>query len=114
MNKKITRQLGDIDKTEAKLKALQKHLEDLQASLKEDEDQEIIRSIRGLNLTGWGLAEMLEGIKDGTVKFVKDETAVQAKEQKKKTEKGTDSNDSVPEEQVPESAPESEEYQNEN
>ncbi len=93
MNKKITRQLGDIDKTEAKLKVLQKHLEDLQASLKVDEDQEIIKSIRGLNLTGWGLAEMLEGIKNGTVKFVKDDTPIQIEKQEQKIESEDFSND---------------------
>ncbi|MCD8129677.1 MAG: DUF4315 family protein [Lachnospiraceae bacterium] len=108
MNKKITRQLEDIERTEKKMAELQDHLDKTRASLKVDEDEEIIRSFRSMNVTGWDLLAMLDGIQNGTVKFFQEDAPARGNEPRKKTDKGTERKKTPPEEQVPDVAPESE------
>ncbi|MCD7856386.1 MAG: DUF4315 family protein [Clostridiales bacterium] len=114
MNKKISRQLEDIERTEKKMAELQVHLDEVRESLKTDEDEEIVRSFRSMNVTGWELLAMLDGIQNGTVKFIKEDVPVQGKGQE--TDQGTDKKKDVSKEQVPDEAPESEDnnYGNEN
>lgn len=106
MNRKISRQLEDIDRTEKKMAELQEHLNMVRESLKADEDEEIVRSFRSMNVTGWELLAMLDGIQNGTVKFIKEDSTVPGKGQE--INYGTDKKKNVPKEQVPDEAPESE------
>ena len=46
MNRKIKKYLEEIDKTEKKMVELQAYLKGIKAALKEEENNEIIRSIR--------------------------------------------------------------------
>ena len=48
----------------AELKA---HLEAVRQSQKADEDAEIVRSIRSMNVKGWDLLRLLDSIQNGTV-----------------------------------------------
>ena len=55
MSKKLSRYLEDIEKTEKKMAELEAHLEAVRQSQKADEDAEIVRSIRSMNVKGWDL-----------------------------------------------------------
>lgn len=48
MNKKIKKYLDEIAKTEKKIADLQQYLRGVQAALKQEEDNEMIRCIRGI------------------------------------------------------------------
>ena len=48
MNKKIKKYLDEIVKTEKKIADLQQYLRGVQAALKQEEDNEMIRCIRGI------------------------------------------------------------------
>ena len=48
MNKKIKKYLDEIAKTEKKIADLQQYLRGVQAALKQEEDNEMIRCIRGM------------------------------------------------------------------
>ena len=62
MNKKIKKYLDEIAKTEKKIA-------DLQAALKQEEDNEMIKCIRGMKMENGQLYDLLDGIQNGTVKF---------------------------------------------
>ena len=62
MNKKIKKYLDEIAKTEKKIADLQQYLRGVQAALKQEEDNEMIRCIRGMKMDN-------DGIQSGKVKF---------------------------------------------
>ena len=51
MNKKIKKYLDEIAKTEKKIADLQQYLRGVQAALKQEEDNEMIRCIRGMKVS---------------------------------------------------------------
>ena len=51
MNKKIKKYLDEIAKTEKKIADLQQYLRGVQAALKQEEDNEMIRCIRGMKIS---------------------------------------------------------------
>lgn len=67
MNKKIKRYLEEIEKTEKKIADLQQYLKGIKSALKEEENNEMIRAIRGMKLEGKELFQFLENLKDGNV-----------------------------------------------
>ena len=69
MNKKIQKYMEEIHKTEQKIADLQQYLKGLHAALKQEEDNEMIKSIRGMKLDSHALHDLLNGIQEGTVKF---------------------------------------------
>ena len=69
MNKKIKKYMEEIHKTEQKIADLQQYLKGLHAALKQEEDNEMIKSIRGMKLDSHALHDLLNGIQEGTVKF---------------------------------------------
>lgn len=89
MSKKLSRYLEDIEKTEKKMAELKAHLEAVRQSQKADEDAEIIRSIRSMNVKGWDLLRLLDSIQNGTVEL-----------------RPTEPTDTGPEDDAPENLPE--------
>lgn len=81
MNKKLKRYLEEIDRTEEKIAELQGHLKSVRAAQKQEEDLEIVRSIRGMKLSGRDLFALLNGLQDGTLKI--QEEPASGKEAKK-------------------------------
>lgn len=69
MNKRIKRYLNEIEKTEKKIAELQQYLKGVRAALKEEENNEMIKSIRGMKLNSQELFELLNGIQDGSIQF---------------------------------------------
>lgn len=69
MNKKIKKYMEEIRKTEQKIADLQQYLKGLHVALKQEEDNEMIKSIRGMKLDSHALHDLLNGIQEGTVKF---------------------------------------------
>ena len=71
MNKKIKKYLDEIAKTEKKIADLQQYLRGVQAALKQEEDNEMIRCIRGMKMENDQLYDLLDGIQKGTPESVK-------------------------------------------
>lgn len=67
MNRKIKKYNEEIIRTEKKISELQAYLKGIRCALKEVENEEIIKSIRGMKLNNKELVEMLEKIQDGTL-----------------------------------------------
>lgn len=67
MNKKLNRLIEDEEITMAKIEELQKHLKDVRAARKQEEDQETVLCVRARKLGSRALLELLEGIQDGRV-----------------------------------------------
>lgn len=67
MSRKLRKLIREEDRTVAKIEELQEHLKEIRAARKQEEDSEILKSIRGLKLEAWDLFNMLTGIQDGTV-----------------------------------------------
>ena len=67
MNKKIKKYLDEIAKTEKKIADLQQYLRGVQAALKQEEDNEMIKCIRGMKMENGQLYDLLDGIQNGTV-----------------------------------------------
>ena len=67
MNRKLKRYLDEEERTVAKIAELQEHLKEVRIAKKQEEDTEIIRSIRGMKLDGRALFSMLNGIQDGAI-----------------------------------------------
>ncbi|NCB93967.1 MAG: DUF4315 family protein [Clostridia bacterium] len=97
MNRKLVRYLDEIVKTEGKIAELQEYLKSVRQAQKQEEDLEIVRSIRSMKLSGHDLMELLNGLQDGTLTIKTDEPE---KEQKNKS-------------QMPELASESEDLEDE-
>ncbi len=66
---KIKKYLDEIAKTEKKIADLQQYLRGVQAALKQEEDNEMIRCIRGMKMDNDQLYDLLDGIQSGKVKF---------------------------------------------
>jgi predicted RNase H-like nuclease (RuvC/YqgF family) len=71
--KKLKRIVEEINKTEQKIAQWQEYLKQLRQQRKQLEDQEIIKTIRSMQLSGTEMLDMLDGIQNGSVVFVSDE-----------------------------------------
>ena len=69
MNKKLKRVLVEIQKTEEKIADWQGHLEELNAYKEQLENQEILKSIRSMQLDSWSLMDILDKIQAGDILF---------------------------------------------
>ena len=69
MNVKLNRVIEDIDKIEKKISEWQAQLKQLKQQRKQLEDQEIIKSIRSMQLADGDMLKLLYGIQDGSVHF---------------------------------------------
>ena len=105
MNKKLKRLIEDEESTMAKIEELQAHLKEVRMARKQEEDQEIVRSVRARKLGARALLELLEGIQEGRILIEpaadpeSNETAEEDQTEKRKEQKNTGA----------EEAPESEE-----
>ena len=70
MNKRIKRYLDEIEKTEKKISELQQYLKGVQSALKQEENNEMIKSIRSMKLDSHQLFDLLNGIQNGSISFV--------------------------------------------
>ena len=66
MNRRIKKYLDEIDKTERKITELQAYLKGIRSALKQEEDNESIKSIRSKKYSSQELLKILTGIQDGT------------------------------------------------
>lgn len=99
MNKKLLRYLDEADKAESRIAEMQEHLKTVREAQQREEDAEILKTVRGMKLSGRDLLAMLSGIQDGSVTLQQLEGAglEEAPDAGKNHQK-----------QVPEDAPESE------
>lgn len=67
VNRRIKKYLDEIDKTERKITELQAYLKGIRSALKQEEDNEIIKSIRSKKYSSQELLKILTGIQDGTI-----------------------------------------------
>lgn len=67
MNRKLSRLLDEIQKTEKKIEEWQEYLKALNIQKKQMEDAEIIRSIRSMKLGSREMLTLLDNIQKGTV-----------------------------------------------
>lgn len=67
MSKRLKKLIEDEERTIAKLEELQLHLKEVRIARKQEEDQEIVRSIRTMKLGARDLLELLSGIQSGSV-----------------------------------------------
>ena len=74
MNKKIKRYLDEIERTEKKIAELQNYLKGVRMALKAEEENEMIKSIRGMKLNSHDLFDLLNGIQDGSIVFQAEES----------------------------------------
>lgn len=72
MNVKLKRVIEEIDKIEKKVSEWQDQLKQLRQQRKQLEDQEIIKSIRSMQMSGSDMIALLDGIQDGSIRFVSD------------------------------------------
>lgn len=70
LNKKLSRVLDDIQKTEEKIAVWQEHLRELNILRDQLEEKEIVKSFRSLKLEGRQMLEILEGIQNGTIPLI--------------------------------------------
>lgn len=101
MNIKLCRILDEIKKTEERISAWQRHLEELNIRKKQLEDAEIIKSIRSMKLDSREMLVFLEGIQNGTVS-IRQEQPDQAMQQDGNMQKETE-NIGEPEKELAES-----------
>ena len=66
-NRKLKRLIEDEESTMAKIEELQAHLKEVRTARKQEEDLEIVRSVRTRKLGARDLLELLEGIQSGRV-----------------------------------------------
>ena len=67
MNRKLKRLIEEEERTVAKIEEMQGHLKDIRIARKQEEDTEIVRSIRTMKLGARELFELLSGIQNGSV-----------------------------------------------
>ena len=67
MNRKLKRLIEEEERTVAKIEELQSHLKDIRIARKQEEDTEIVRSIRTMKLGARDLFDLLSGIQEGSV-----------------------------------------------
>lgn len=111
MNKRLSRVLDDIQKTEEKIAVWQEHLQELNILREQLEEQEIVKSFRSLKLEGRQMLAVLEGIQNGTIPLV---NAGEENLPGRVEEMNEDKPETTEEKQVPEDgASESEDMRNE-
>lgn len=97
VNKKLKRYLDETEKTKEKIAQLQEHLRNVQAMQKQDEDMEIIKSIRGMKLTPRELFELLCGLQEGSFVIAKgkepEDTLALDKEDEEMVQEASESED---------------------
>ena len=67
MNRKLKRLIDEEERTVKKIADLQDYLKDVRVRRKQEEDAEIIKSIRTMKLPPRELVSMLSGIQDGSI-----------------------------------------------
>lgn len=67
LSKRLKRLIEDEERTMAKLEELQTHLKEVRIARKQEEDLEIVRSIRTMKLGARELFDLLSGIQSGSV-----------------------------------------------
>lgn len=72
MNVKLKRVIEEIEKIENKVSEWQDQLKHLRQQRKQLEDQEIIKSIRSMQMSGSDMLTLLDGIQNGNIRFVSD------------------------------------------
>lgn len=72
MNAKLKRVIEEIGRTEKKISEWQEQLRNLKQQRKQLEDQEIIKAIRSMQMSGTDMISLMDGIQDGSVRFVSD------------------------------------------
>ncbi len=73
MNVKLNRVIEEIEKIETRISEWQAQLKQLKQQRKQLEDQEIIKTVRSMQLSEADMLRMLYGIQDGSVRFVTDD-----------------------------------------
>ena len=69
MSLRLERAIDEVNRIERKIMMYQNQKKEAMARLKVVENEEIIKSIRALNLDRSSLVELLKGLQDGTVRF---------------------------------------------
>ena len=67
VSRRLKRLIEEEERTTAKIEELQEHLKEIKIARKQEEDQEIVRSIRTMKLGARELFSLLSGIQDGSV-----------------------------------------------
>ena len=67
MNKRIKKYLEEIEKTEEKIEQLQSYVKGVRVALKQEEDNEIIKSIRSKKMSTEELVDFLSQIQDCSI-----------------------------------------------
>ena len=67
MNRRLKKYMDDIDKDEKKIAEYQEQLQILMAGLKQEQELEMVRTLRSLNLDRRELFSVLNGLQDGTM-----------------------------------------------
>ncbi len=67
MNRRLKRLIEEEERTASKIEKLQEHLKELRLARKQEEDIEIVRSIRTMKLGARDLFSLLSGIHDGRI-----------------------------------------------
>ena len=67
MSKRLKRLIEEEERITVKIEELQEHLKEIRIARKQEEDQEIVRSIRTMKLGARELFSLLSGIQDGSV-----------------------------------------------
>lgn len=67
MNKRIKKYLEEIEKTEEKIEQLQSYVKGVRVALKQEEDNEIIKSIRSKKMSTEELVDFLSQIQDDSI-----------------------------------------------
>ena len=67
MNRKLKKYMDDIDKVEKRIAEYQEQLETLKIGLKQEQEYEMVRAIRSLNLGRNVLFSVLNGLQDGSM-----------------------------------------------
>ena len=67
VNRRLKRLIEEEERTASKIEELQEHLKELRLARKQEEDIEIVRSIRTMKLGARDLFSLLSGIHDGRI-----------------------------------------------
>ena len=71
MNKRIRKCLREEDQIDKKVAELLAHKADLEVARTQEEDKEIVRVMRGMNLEKHDLADLLDGLRNGEISLLK-------------------------------------------
>lgn len=103
MNRKLSRLLDEIQKTEKKIAEWQVYLEELHIRKKQIEDAEIIKSIRSMKLGSREMLTLLDNLRKGTVSIPCDGDGMVSLDGEERGDRKIRETDRVPEETVSES-----------